>query len=70
MAVNVRTVRGRTLLDVEQFDVEDQSGVRRDDSGVAAGAVREIRRTRQLGSLSYGHLESDLNVEYASGSWI
>jgi len=49
-----------TSLDVDELHVEMQRRVGRDDAGVAACAVRIVRRADQLGALPFRHLHDTL----------
>lgn len=44
------------LFDLQQFHVEREHGVRRNDARMATAAVRVVRRADQLGALANGQL--------------
>src|SRR5438034_10615902 len=46
---------GRRSMDAEEFDVEDQRGVRRDHAACTAGAVAHFRRDSELAFPSHLH---------------
>lgn len=55
--MGVNEIEG-SLFKANEFHVEDEGGVGRDDAGVTLLAVREVRSARQLRALAYGHLRA------------
>jgi len=62
------------LIDADEFDVKNEGGFRRDDTGVTALAVSVVGTASQLGFLTHRHLRHALvpsfdNLAHANGEF-